>query len=33
VLDLLFIRRALRESLQRTLERFTHERRAEVTRS
>jgi hypothetical protein len=32
VLDLLFIRRALRDSLQRTLERFGHERRAEVTR-
>jgi polyketide cyclase/dehydrase/lipid transport protein len=33
VLDLLFIRRALRDSLQRTLARFSHERRAEVTRS
>jgi hypothetical protein len=33
ILDLLFIRRALRESLQRTVMRFSHERRAEVTRS
>jgi hypothetical protein len=33
VLDLLFIRRALRDSLQRTLTRFGHERRAEVARS
>jgi hypothetical protein len=33
VVDLLFIRRALRDSLQRTLARFGHERRAEVTRS
>jgi hypothetical protein len=33
VLDLLFIRRAVRDSLQRTLDRFGHERRAEVTRS
>jgi hypothetical protein len=32
ILDLLFIRRAIRDSLQRTLERFGHERRAEVTR-
>jgi Polyketide cyclase / dehydrase and lipid transport len=30
VLDLLFIRRAIRDSLQRTLNRFGHERRAEV---
>jgi hypothetical protein len=33
LLDLVFIRRALRDSLQRTLERFGHERRAEVTRT
>jgi hypothetical protein len=33
VLDLLFVRRALRDSLNRTLTRFAHERRAEVTRS
>jgi hypothetical protein len=33
VVDLLFIRRALRDSLQRTVTRFGHERRAEVTRS
>jgi hypothetical protein len=33
IVDLLFIRRALRDSLQRTLTRFGHERRAEVTRS
>jgi hypothetical protein len=33
VLDPLFIRRALRDSLRRTLTRFSHERRAEVTRS
>jgi hypothetical protein len=33
VVDLLFIRRALRDSLRRTLTRFTHERRAEITRS
>jgi Polyketide cyclase / dehydrase and lipid transport len=33
VLDFLFVRRALRESLNRTLTRFAHERRAEVTRS
>jgi hypothetical protein len=33
VVDLLFIRRALRDSLQRTLARFGHERRSEVTRS
>jgi polyketide cyclase/dehydrase/lipid transport protein len=33
VLDVLFIRRALRDSLRRTLTRFAHERRAEVTRS
>jgi len=32
VVDLLFIRRALRDSLQRTLTRFGHERLAEVTR-
>jgi hypothetical protein len=32
VLDLLFIRRALRDSLQRTLDRFGHERRAELGR-
>jgi Polyketide cyclase / dehydrase and lipid transport len=32
VLDLLFIRRALRDSLERTLTRFGHERRAELTR-
>lgn len=30
---LLFVRRALRDSLDRTLTRFSHERRAEVTRS
>jgi hypothetical protein len=33
LVDLLFIRRAQRDSLQRTLARFAHERRAEVTRS
>jgi polyketide cyclase/dehydrase/lipid transport protein len=33
LLDLLFISRALRASLNRTLTRFSHERRAEVTRS
>jgi hypothetical protein len=33
VLDIVFIRRALRDSLQRTLARFGHERRAEVARS
>jgi hypothetical protein len=33
LVDLLFIRRALRDSLRRTLTRFGHERRAEVTRS
>jgi hypothetical protein len=33
LLDLVFIRRAMRDSLQRTLERFGHERRADVTRS
>lgn len=33
ILDLLFVRRALRDSLQRTLTRFAHERRAEVTRA
>jgi hypothetical protein len=33
LLDLLFVRRALRDSLNRTLTRFSHERRAEVTRS
>jgi hypothetical protein len=32
VLDLLFIRRAIRDSLQRTLNRFGHERRAELAR-
>jgi hypothetical protein len=31
--DFLFIRRAVRDSLRRTLTRFEHERRAEVTRS
>jgi polyketide cyclase/dehydrase/lipid transport protein len=31
IVDLLFIRRALRDSLQRTLARFGHELRAEVT--
>jgi Polyketide cyclase / dehydrase and lipid transport len=33
LLDLLFVRRALQQSLNRTLTRFSHERRAEVTRS
>ena len=33
IVDLLFIRRALRDSLQRTVDRFGHERRAEVTRA
>jgi hypothetical protein len=33
IVDLLFIRRALRDSLRRTVTRFGHERRAEVTRS
>jgi hypothetical protein len=33
VVDFLFIRRALRDSMRRTLTRFAHERRAEVTRS
>jgi Polyketide cyclase / dehydrase and lipid transport len=33
IVDLLFVRRALRESLNRTLTRFSHERRAAVTRS
>ncbi len=33
VVDLLFVRRALRDSLQRTLTRFGHELRAEVTSS
>jgi hypothetical protein len=33
ILDLVFIRRALRDSLQRTLARFGHERRAEATRA
>jgi Polyketide cyclase / dehydrase and lipid transport len=33
VLVVVFIRRAIRDSLQRTLDRFGHERRAEVTRS
>jgi hypothetical protein len=32
VLDLLFIRRAVRDSLRRTLTRFGHERQAEATR-
>ena len=32
ILDLAFIRRALRASLQRTLARFGHERRAEATK-
>jgi hypothetical protein len=32
VLDLVFIRRALRDSLRRTLARFGHERRAEAAR-
>jgi hypothetical protein len=33
LLDLLFVRRAVRDSLNRTLTRFAHERRAEVMRS
>ena len=33
LLDILFVRRALRDSLNRTLTRFSHERRAELTRS
>ena len=33
VVDLVFVRRALRESLRRTVTRFAHERRADVTRS
>ena len=33
ILDLLFIRRSLRDSLNRTLTRFAHERRAEDTRA
>ena len=33
IMDLLFIRRALRDSVRRTVTRFGHERRAEVTRS
>jgi hypothetical protein len=33
IVDFLFIRRALRDSMRRTLTRFAHERRAEVTRS
>jgi hypothetical protein len=33
ILDIVFIRRALRDSLQRTLARFGHERRAETTRA
>jgi Polyketide cyclase / dehydrase and lipid transport len=33
LLDLLFVRRALRDSLNRTVTRFAHERRAEITRS
>jgi hypothetical protein len=32
VIDLVFIRRALRDSLRRTVTRFGHERRAEATR-
>jgi hypothetical protein len=32
LIDLLFIRRAQRDSLQRTLSRFAHERRAELMR-
>ena len=32
VLDILYIRRALRDSLRRTVARFGHERRAEVAR-
>jgi hypothetical protein len=32
ILDLAFIRRALRDSLRRTLARFGHERRAEATK-
>jgi hypothetical protein len=32
VLDILFIRRAVRDSLQRTLDRFGHERQAELAR-
>ncbi|HET8758716.1 MAG TPA: SRPBCC family protein [Solirubrobacteraceae bacterium] len=32
IVDLLFVRRALRDSLNRTLTRFSHERRAEATR-
>jgi hypothetical protein len=32
ILDLLFIRRAVRDSLQRTLARFGHERQAEAER-
>jgi hypothetical protein len=31
LVDLLFIRRSLRDSLQRTVARFGHERRAELT--
>jgi hypothetical protein len=33
ILDVVFIRRALRDSLQRTVRRFGHERRAEAGRS
>jgi hypothetical protein len=33
IVDALFIRRSLRDSLRRTVTRFGHERRAEVTRS
>lgn len=33
MLDLLFVRRAVRDSLNRTVTRFAHERRAEATRS
>jgi hypothetical protein len=33
IVDMLFIRRSLRDSLRRTVTRFGHERRAEVTRS
>ena len=32
LVDLLFIRRSLRDSLRRTLTRFEHERRAELAR-
>jgi hypothetical protein len=33
IIDMVFIRRALQASLQRTLARFGHERRAELTRA